>query len=72
MAQNGSKSPPFPPKMSKIILMRVDSSGVSGPVILLQLNARLLVPPYVLATIGGSHLTIFANILLFRGSGVNH
>ena len=67
MAQNGSNSPPFPPKMSKNILIRVNSTGVSMPVILLQLNARLLVPQYVLAALGGSHLTIFANILLFRG-----
>ena len=45
--------------MSKNILIRVNSSGVSMPVVLLQLNARLLVPPYVLAALGGVTLNNF-------------
>ena len=76
MAQNGSKSPPFPPKMSKIILMRVNSLGVSVPVILLQLNDRLIVPPYVLAALGGVTLNNFCKHPPFQGKmgkkGVNH
>ena len=59
MAQNGALNPPMSPKMSKILLIRVDPSGVSGPVILLQ-----LIPGYLSHHSAGKIRGVTFNIFL--------